>query len=282
MPTWALTPPPPISAIFSTKSSLFPSIHTFDVLLEAETTIELDHRLINGNIPARKVVGAAVDSDGIKQRVDFEQRVMFRLPFGDCSRVVVEMEVLTQLLKLAFAHHISNGRNPKKGIRGPVHGRFWHSVDPKHKLNENKQFHFHSCCLLPSFVCPFVLLPLFCIHICLMCHISPKCLWQQQTEVVVWGCIYWQSVVNAHFDVPIFSKTLNAFSGCTRNVWADHRVVNASLLVFDCLFRLFALLGPATTGNSASFASKSSSPPLPLRFTSELLEISGLNCRMSS
>ena len=44
-----------------------------------------------------------------------------------------------------------------------------------------------------------------------MCHISPKCLWQQQTEVVVWGGIYWQSVVNAHFDVPIFSKTQERF-----------------------------------------------------------------------
>ena len=82
-------------------------------------------------------MGVAADSDGIKQRADFQQRVVFRLPFGDSSRVVVQMEVLAQLLKSAFAHHISNGRNPKKGISGPVHGRFWHSVDPKHKLNEN-------------------------------------------------------------------------------------------------------------------------------------------------
>ena len=69
-------------------------------------------------------MSTAVDSDGIKQRADFEQSIIFRLPFGDCSQVVVEMEVLAQLSKSAFAHHISNGRNPKKGIRGPVHGRF--------------------------------------------------------------------------------------------------------------------------------------------------------------
>ena len=81
--------------------------------------------------PCQESNGTAVDSDGIKQRVDFEQRVIFRLYFGDSSGVVVEMEVVAQLLKWAFAHHISNG------IRGPAHGRFWHSMDPKHKLNEN-------------------------------------------------------------------------------------------------------------------------------------------------
>ena len=49
-----LAPPTPFGAIFSTKSSLFLTVHVFDVLFEAETTIQLNHCLINGNIPAKE------------------------------------------------------------------------------------------------------------------------------------------------------------------------------------------------------------------------------------
>ena len=49
-----LAPPTPSGAIFSTKSSLFLTVHIFDVLFEAETTIQLNHCLINGNIPAKE------------------------------------------------------------------------------------------------------------------------------------------------------------------------------------------------------------------------------------
>jgi len=51
---WLLTPPTPIGAIFSTKSSLFLTVHISDVLFEAETTIQLNHCLIDGNIPAKE------------------------------------------------------------------------------------------------------------------------------------------------------------------------------------------------------------------------------------